>query len=148
MILAVFFLSIFLFHSSKSLFTVKNPTSDNKTEEASAVKTGAFTSAASSENKPPKTETRQKVRLKESDATVTKEARIDLNSATKEDLMTLPGIGTKTAGRIIEKREELGGFKSVDDLTEVERIGKVKLERLRGLVTVKGGFTKVSDKTP
>jgi competence protein ComEA len=67
---------------------------------------------------------------------------IDINSATKEELMTLPGIGPVTADRIIEKRLELGGFGSVEELTEVKWIGKVKLERLRGLVTVKNGPSK------
>lgn len=62
---------------------------------------------------------------------------IDLNTATKEDLMSLPGIGEVTAARILEKRIELGGFTTVEELTEVERIGKVKLDRIRGLVTVK-----------
>lgn len=61
---------------------------------------------------------------------------ININSATREELMMLPGIGEKTAGRIIEKRTELNGFRSVDDLTEVRWIGKVKLERIRGLITV------------
>lgn len=51
--------------------------------------------------------------------------------------MILPGIGEKTAGRIIDKRNEIGRFKSVDDLLEVKWIGAVKLERIRGLVTVK-----------
>lgn len=64
---------------------------------------------------------------------------ININSATREELMMLPGIGEKTAIRIIEKRTELNGFRSVDDLTEVKWIGKVKLERIRGLITVNGG---------
>jgi len=46
----------------------------------------------------------------------------------------LPGIGEKTARRIVEKRAELNGFRRVDDLTEVKWVGKVKLEKIRGLV--------------
>lgn len=61
---------------------------------------------------------------------------IDINKATIQELMLLPGIGEKTAKRIVEKRVELGGFKTVDDLTSVKWIGKVKLEKIRGLVTV------------
>lgn len=68
--------------------------------------------------------------------------RIDLNSATKEDLLSLPGIGEVTAERILKKRLELGGFTTVEELTEVERIGKVKMDRIRGLVTVKNGPPK------
>lgn len=62
---------------------------------------------------------------------------IDINAATKEDLALLPGIGPKTAERIIEKRKELGGFNSVDQLTAVKWIGKVKLGKIRNLVTVR-----------
>lgn len=62
---------------------------------------------------------------------------IDINTATEEDLAMLPGIGPKTAARIIEKRKELGGFTSVDQLTEVKWVGKVKLEKIRNLVTIK-----------
>ncbi|MBI2399520.1 MAG: helix-hairpin-helix domain-containing protein [Deltaproteobacteria bacterium] len=61
---------------------------------------------------------------------------IDLNKATIQDLTLLPGIGEKTAQRIIDKRAELNGFSSVDDLMEVKWIGKVKLEKIRDLVTV------------
>lgn len=61
---------------------------------------------------------------------------IDINKATVHELMLLPGIGEKTAQRIVDKRSELGGFRSIDDLTAVKWVGKVKLEKLRGLVTI------------
>lgn len=66
---------------------------------------------------------------------------LDINKASAEDLMLLPGIGEKTAFRIVEKRAEMNGFREVDDLTEVKWVGKVKLERIRGLV-----FAGPSDK--
>lgn len=56
---------------------------------------------------------------------------IDLNKASKEELMLLPTIGPRTAERIIEKRLETGGFSSVDELTAVRSIGKVRLEKVR-----------------
>ncbi|WKZ32211.1 MAG: helix-hairpin-helix domain-containing protein [Thermodesulfobacteriota bacterium] len=59
---------------------------------------------------------------------------LDINKAAVEDLMLLPGIGEKTALRIVEKRAEMDGFRTVDDLTEVKWVGKVKLERIRALV--------------
>jgi len=62
---------------------------------------------------------------------------IDINTASREDMMMLPGVGVKTAERIIEKRAELGGFKSIDDLLEVEHFGGAKLGAVRALVTVK-----------
>jgi len=61
---------------------------------------------------------------------------IDLNRASVSDLALLPGIGEKTARRIVEKRAELGGYRSVEELTEVKWVGRAKLERIRGLVTV------------
>lgn len=54
-----------------------------------------------------------------------------MNKASKEELMLLPTIGPRTAERIIEKRLETGGFSSVDELTAVRSIGKVRLEKVR-----------------
>lgn len=62
---------------------------------------------------------------------------IDINAASREDMMMLPGVGAKTAERIIEKRGQLGGFKSIDDLLKVEHFGGAKLGVVRGLVTIK-----------
>lgn len=62
---------------------------------------------------------------------------IDINSATREELMMLPGVGAKTAERIIEKRTELGGFESIDDLLEVKYIGGAKLEGIRAFAVAK-----------
>ena len=45
-------------------------------------------------------------------------------------------INSATAKRIVDKRHELGGFASVEQLTEVRWVGKVKLGRIRDLVTV------------
>lgn len=60
-----------------------------------------------------------------------KDKAIDLNKATKEELMTVPGIGPSTADNIINYREEAGRFNSVDDLLNVDRIGDKTLEKLR-----------------
>lgn len=62
---------------------------------------------------------------------------VDLNSAGVEDLMTLPGVGEKTAMRIIAERERLGGFSSVEDLLKIKHFGEAGLKRLDNLVTVK-----------
>lgn len=63
-------------------------------------------------------------------------AVIDLNTATAEQLDTLPGVGPVTAAAIVAHRDEHGPFGSVDDLLDVRGIGEAKLEQLRPLVRV------------
>jgi len=64
---------------------------------------------------------------------------IDLNSATKSELMRLPGIGEKRAQAILDHREENGPFTYVEDLREVPGIGEGILAGVIDYVTVKGG---------
>jgi competence protein ComEA len=61
---------------------------------------------------------------------------IDLNTATLDQLDSLPGVGPATATAIIAYRDQHGGFRSVEDLQEVRGIGDARLEQLRPLVTV------------
>ena len=63
-------------------------------------------------------------------------AAVDLNTATAEQLDTLPGVGPATAAAIIAHREQHGPFTSVDQLLDVRGIGEAKLEQLRDLVSV------------
>jgi competence protein ComEA len=60
---------------------------------------------------------------------------IDLNTASIDQLQTLPGIGPVLAGAIVEYRQGSGPFQTVDDIVNVPRIGPATLERIRGLVT-------------
>lgn len=61
---------------------------------------------------------------------------VDLNRATAEELMRLPGVGPVLADRIVRSRESQGRFNRVDDLRRVRGIGPATLERLRPLLTV------------
>lgn len=55
---------------------------------------------------------------------------IDVNTASKEELMSLPGIGEAIAERIVIDREENGAYASLNTLMRVKGIGKVKLKRI------------------
>ncbi len=59
---------------------------------------------------------------------------VHLNTATLEQLDALPGVGPVTAQKIVQYREQHGGFASVDDLDAVPGIGPARLETLRELV--------------
>ncbi|XP_076801263.1 endonuclease/exonuclease/phosphatase family domain-containing protein 1-like isoform X1 [Clavelina lepadiformis] len=56
---------------------------------------------------------------------------LDINTATEEDLMTLPMIGRVIAHNIVEYRKQIGCFRRVEDLALVSGIGATKLEKLR-----------------
>jgi competence protein ComEA len=59
---------------------------------------------------------------------------VHLNSATVEQLDELPGVGPVTAQKIVDYRQEHGGFKNVDELDAVPGIGPARLADLRELV--------------
>jgi competence protein ComEA len=61
-------------------------------------------------------------------------AKVDLNTATAEQLDALPGVGPATAAKIIADRTTNGPFRSVDDLMRVSGIGPAKFESLKDLV--------------
>ncbi|MTD58864.1 ComEA family DNA-binding protein [Amycolatopsis pithecellobii] len=63
-------------------------------------------------------------------------AKLNLNTASVEQLDALPGVGAVTAQRILDWRTQHGTFTSVDQLQEVDGIGPAKFARLRDLVTV------------
>ena len=57
--------------------------------------------------------------------------KININTATAQDLQKLSGIGEKRAEQIISYREQNGAFKSIDDLTKISGIGEKTLEKLK-----------------
>lgn len=60
---------------------------------------------------------------------------IDINLATKEELITLPGIGDKTADKILNYRED-SLFKTIEDIKNVSGIGEKKFEAIKDLIKV------------
>ena len=69
-------------------------------------------------------------------APATPRGPVNLNTATASQLVDLPGIGPSIAAAIIEYRNRVGGFASVDDLEKVPGIGPAKMETIRPLVAV------------
>ncbi|MCH7493403.1 helix-hairpin-helix domain-containing protein [bacterium] len=61
---------------------------------------------------------------------------VNINSASNEELQTIPGIGPVLAGRILEYRQSFGGFTSVDELTNVKGIGEKTLAKMLPHITV------------
>jgi competence protein ComEA len=64
-------------------------------------------------------------------ASGTPQTPVSLNSATAEQLETLDGVGPATAQKILDWRQQHGGFRSIDDLSEVPGIGPKRLAALR-----------------
>lgn len=65
-----------------------------------------------------------------------KKLKTNINTATKTDLETLPGIGESTALKIIEYRKEKGKFKLIEDIKQVNGIGENKFNKIKELITV------------
>jgi competence protein ComEA len=61
---------------------------------------------------------------------------VNLNSASAADLESLPGIGAKTAERILEYRQKNGPFKKIEDLMNVKGIGEKNFLKLKARLTV------------
>ncbi len=62
--------------------------------------------------------------------------KININIANIEELTQLPGIGPAKAKKIVQKREELDGFKSIEQITEVKGIGEKSFEKLKNNITI------------
>lgn len=62
--------------------------------------------------------------------------KVNLNTASLAQLDTLPGVGPVLAQRILDHRQQHGGFRSVSDLRQVGGIGDTRYEQLKDLVTV------------
>lgn len=62
--------------------------------------------------------------------------RINVNTATAEQLTALPGVGPKLAARIVEQRQKSGAFRSTQELMNVKGIGEKNLAKLEAWLSV------------
>ncbi|MGE5357862.1 MAG: ComEA family DNA-binding protein [Bacteroidales bacterium] len=75
-------------------------------------------------------------------------AVINLNTATAEQLDSLPGIGPKVATRIIEYRQKNGPFKKIEDVMNVKGIGEKNFLKIKGRLTVGPAGKPAAPETP
>lgn len=61
---------------------------------------------------------------------------VNINTATREELSTLPGIGPVTADKIIDWRDDHGGFTEREDIMKVPSIGEGKYEKIENKITL------------
>jgi competence protein ComEA len=69
-------------------------------------------------------------------ATADNVERVNINTATADELVQLNGVGLKYAARIIEYREKWGPFKTPEDLMQVQGIGQKTFEKNREIIIV------------
>jgi len=63
-------------------------------------------------------------------------AKVNINTATVEELMSLNGIGKKKAESIVEHREEVGSFATIDDLKGVKGIGDKIFRKIKAHIAI------------
>ena len=69
-------------------------------------------------------------------ATAPSTAIVNINTASAVDLEGLPGVGAKTAARIIEYRQKNGPFKKIEELMNVRGVGEKNFLKLKPQITV------------
>ena len=82
-------------------------------------------------------ETQTKPQIQENTEQNNSDGKINLNTASSEELQLAPGIGPAKAEAIIKYRNEYGSFKSVDELLEISGIGEKTLAKIKDYFVVK-----------
>ena len=70
--------------------------------------------------------------------------KVNINSASAQQLSTLPGVGQKLAARIVEYRQKSGGFKSAQELVNVKGIGEKNFQKLQPYIVVGDASARAS----
>ena len=68
--------------------------------------------------------------------------KVNINTATAQQLTVLPGVGEKLAARIVDYRQKSGGFKNVSELMNVQGIGEKNLAKIQPFLTTGGETAK------
>ena len=103
---------------------------ENETESAAENSSHAIQdSEDESENSTVKEQVKELVSEKKS-------GKININTATSEELQSLKGIGPSTASSIIAYREEYGGFSSIEEIMNVKRIGEKTFAKIKDRISV------------
>ena len=97
---------------------------------AAPAATAASPETAAPEAKPKKSKGKQQLT-----------GKLNLNTATEEELQLLPGVGPSKAERIVAWRKKNGGFKRVADLRKVKGFGYKTLKKLEPFLDIKGDTT-------
>jgi competence protein ComEA len=68
--------------------------------------------------------------------------KVNINTATAQQLTVLPGVGEKLAARIVEYRQKQGAFKNVSELMNVQGVGEKNLSKIQAYLTTGGDAAK------
>lgn len=133
LVLTMVLVVIFVFRTL--LFSYEIHTYDETDKEFSDKKLFSKDSTELDSNNTTKTQNNDQKNINK-DLTVNQKI-VNINSSLKDDLIKLPGIGPKTAEKIIKYRMEHGNFLTKDDLIKVKGIGPVKLKKIKNLIKLK-----------
>ena len=70
--------------------------------------------------------------------------KIDLNSATAEQLQSLPGIGPTTAKRIIDHRTKVGKFNRIEEIINIKGMGEKKFQKIKDRLVLQTAIPKTA----
>lgn len=74
------------------------------------------------------------------------DGKININTATEDQMALLPGVGPKLALEILNYRTNNGDFKTIDDIKKVSGVGDKKFEKIKNFIVVEGDTTIKSTK--